>query len=52
MSTWSGTFNDLRFDYRAAAQRACRNLAEYHAEHGDPARAAEYRAMVTESTGP
>jgi DNA-binding SARP family transcriptional activator len=38
---------DLRHDYRTAVQRACTRLADHHAEHGDPARAAKYRAIIS-----
>jgi nucleoid-associated protein YgaU len=40
------TLDELRTGYRAATHRACRTLANYHAENGDPARAAKYRAML------
>lgn len=39
--------SDLREDYRTAVQRACTRLADHYAEHGDPARAAKYRSMLT-----
>lgn len=41
---------DLREDYRAAVQRACTHLADHYAAHGDPARAAKYRSMLTAPT--
>src|SRR5690606_35884451 len=37
--------DDLRANYRAAAERACRTLADYYSEKGDPARAAKYRTL-------
>jgi nucleoid-associated protein YgaU/DNA-binding SARP family transcriptional activator len=38
---------DLRHDYRDAIQRACTRLADHYAEHGDAAKAAKYRSMLT-----
>jgi hypothetical protein len=38
---------NLRHDYRDAIQRACTRLADHYAEHGDPAKAAKYRSMLT-----
>ncbi|MCH7229954.1 LysM peptidoglycan-binding domain-containing protein [Glycomyces sp. L485] len=37
--------DDLRADYRKATERACRKLADYYSEIGDPARAAKYRTL-------
>jgi len=41
--------DDLRSGYRAATQRACRTLADFHAQHGDPSQAAKYRARLAGS---